>query len=616
MSLNTVTPSVNPRLAASFGIFTSAFTSLVLVLIILEQLGLDQEWIYELIIILPIVFYLGIGLLVRTSNIEDFFVSGQRVPPFYNGFTMSANVIGGAGLLGLIGAFFFIGYNVLAVAIGWCAGLGLMSAIFAPYLRKTGAFTLPGFFGIRFSSRVVRLVAAFVLIPPVLMLLAAELRVGLTIASVFLPFPVEYLLHAGLGLIVLTVIFGGMRSLTWTQCVQFIVVIFGITVPLVMISVMITNLPLPQLSYGSLLQEMPALETARKLTGQGTLSLSEALPPVDATALTRPFVEMFGAIGRWDFFALTLCIMLGTTVLPTQVARMSTSPNVSAVRRSFGWAALFAGFVILTIPAYAAFTKFNVLQNLLGMPLAQIPPSGRKLEMLGLITLSQSQIDPALGSAKVLFNRDTVALMLPTISGLPQVLIGLAGAGAIAAVLGAAASQLVALANVLSNDLYYPLFSRSASPSRRLLVARLAMIAIAVGIYFLVIQPHLDPLRMMIWAFSICAGTFFAPLALAIWWRGCTSFGAFIGMLVGFAVTGGYILFTLDGGYPWFGVDGLTAAVLGVPVSLLAAFSTSLLSPKTDQQAVELVNEMHIPSGETIHTRLVRLAARGKAPKP
>jgi cation/acetate symporter len=295
---------------------------------------------------------------------------------------------------------------------------------------------------------------------------------------------------------------------------------------------------------------------------------------------------------------------------------MSTSPNVSAVRRSFGWAALFAGLVILTIPAYAAFTKFNVLQNLLGVPLAQIPPSGHKLEMLGLVTLSESQIDPALGSAKVLFSRDAVTLMLPTISGLPQVLIGLAGAGAIAAVLGAAASQLVALANVLSNDLYFPLFSRSASPSRRLLTARLAMIAIAVGVYFLAIQPHLDPLRMTIWAFSICAGTFFAPLALAIWWRGFTSFGAFIGMLVGLVVTGGYVLYTINGGYPWFGVDGLNAAVLGVPVSLLAAYTASLLSPRPDQQSVDLVNEMHIPSGETIHTRLVRLAARGKAPKP
>lgn len=616
MSLNSVTPSVNPRLAASFGIFTSAFASLVLILIILEQLGLNRDWIYELIMIMPVLFYAGIGMLVRTSNIEDFFISGQRVPPFYNGFAMPANLIGGAGLLGLTGAFFFIGYDALPMAIGWCAGLGLMAVVFAPYLRKTGAFTLPGFFGIRFSSRAVRFVAALVLLPPVLMLLAAELRAGQSIAAVFLPVQPQYLLQAGLAMVVLTVIFGGMRSLTWTQCVQFIVVMLGVIVPLVTISILVTNLPLPQLSYGGLLQEMPALEAARNLTGQGALTLSEALPTSDPATLTRPFVEMFSTIGRWDFFALTLCIMLGTAVLPAQVARVSTSPNVSAVRRSFGWAALIAGFIVLTIPAYAAFTKFGVLQHLLGVPLSQIPPSGQMLSELRLVTLSGSQIDPALGSAKVMFNRDAVTLILPTISNFPQVLIGLAGAGAIAAVLAAAAGQLVAMANVLSNDIYYPLVNRTASPSRRLLVARLAMLVVAFAAFWVASQPQLDPLRMVIWAFSICAGTFFAPLAMAIWWRGLTTFGAIAGLVAGFAATAGYVAVTAGGGYPWFGVDGLTAGMIGMPVSFIAAFTASLLTPQPDKTTLDLVNEMHIPSGETIHTRLVRLAARGKAPRP
>ncbi|HEY7646126.1 MAG TPA: hypothetical protein VH858_13880, partial [Hyphomicrobiales bacterium] len=81
MSLNTSFPSVNPRLGTSFGIFTSAFASLVLMLIILEQLGLERQWISQLIITLPMVFYAGIGVMVRTTNVEDFFISGQRVPP-------------------------------------------------------------------------------------------------------------------------------------------------------------------------------------------------------------------------------------------------------------------------------------------------------------------------------------------------------------------------------------------------------------------------------------------------------------------------------------------------------------------------------------------------------
>ncbi len=615
MSLNTSYPNANPKLGTSFGIFTSAFASLVLMLIILEQLGLERDWISQLIIVLPMLFYAGIGVLVRTSSVEDFFISGQRVPPLYSGFALSANLVSGAGLMGLIGCFFFIGYDALPIALGWCAGLGIMSVLFAPYLRKTGAYTLPGFFGIRFSSRIVRLVAALILLPPVVMLLAAEFRVGQLIASAFLNLDPQLVLQIGVGFLVLTVVFGGMRSLTWTQCAQFIVVVLGICAPLIAVSVIVTNLPLPQLAYGGVLDETAQLELARGLTERGAEGLSQALPGVDPMALARPFAELLGALSGGDFLALTLCIMLGTAVLPAQVARLSTPPTVSAVRKSFGWAALLVGLMVLTIPAYAAFVKYQVAKQLLGVPLIQIPDWGAALQQLGLITLSANSLDPALGSAKVLFNRDSVALMLPVINQFPFVLIGVVGAAAIAAVLAAAGGQLVAAANVLSNDIYY-IFNRSASSARRLLVARVAMIGFAVLAFSLANRQDIDPLRLMIWAISICAGSFFAPLAMAIWWRGLTAFGAVCGMAAGFAATAAYTGLMVGGGYPWFGVDGLTAALLGVPVSALAALTASLLSPRPDAATLEIVDEMRVPSGESVHARLARLAARGKAPKP
>jgi cation/acetate symporter len=616
MSLNTSYPTVNPRLGTSFGIFTSAFASLVLILIILEQLGLERTWISELIIGLPILFYVGIGLSVRTANVEDFFISGQRVPPLYNGFALSANLVGGAGLLGLIGAFFFIGYDAMPVALGWCAGLGLMSVAFAPYLRKAGAYTMPGFFGIRFSSRLARLVAAVVLFVPCVMLLAAELRLGQMIAGVFVRLTDSQLLQATLAVVIATVVFGGMRSLTWTQCAQFIIVMLGIAVPLIAISVLITNLPLPQLSYGGLLDEMGQLELTRGLTARGAETFDAALPGPAPTTLTRPFADLFGAVSVGDFLTVTLCMMLGAAVLPSQVARMSTTPSVSAVRKSFGWAALLVGFMVLTIPAYAAFVKFQVMQQLLGLPLSQVPDWGRLLEQLGLAALSGNQLDPALGSARVTLSRDSVALLLPVINNFPYVLIGVVGAAALAAILAAAAGQIVTMATVFSNDIYYTLFNRSASPARRLLVARLAMLGFGIAALWIASDDTIDPLRMMIWAFSLSAGSFFGPLALSIWWRGVTSFGVMVGILSGFAATAAYILTTAGGGVPWFGVDGLAAGTLGVPVSILGTVTGSLLSPRLDQASLDLLDEMRVPSGETIHTRLLRLAARGKGPKP
>jgi cation/acetate symporter len=615
MSLNTSYFSSPPRLGTGFGIFISTFASLVMLLIILEQLGLERSWISQLIIVLPVVFYAGIGIFVRTTGVEDFFVAGQRVPPLYNGLAISANLVCGTGLLALIGCFFFIGYDALPIALGWCAGLGIMSVLFAPYLRKMGAYTLPGFFSIRFSSRICRVVAALLLFPPVFMLLVAELSIGQSIATIFLDVDPEFVLQAGAVLLGIAVVFGGMRALTWTQCAQFIVVILGVSVPLVAVSVLVTNLPLPQLSFGAILQQTAELEAARGIGETVTQSLSAVLPATDAAALSQPFSAIFHTISAADFIALTLCIMLGSAVLPAQVTRMSTTASVSTVRKSIGWAALFVGLMVLTIPAYAAFTKYQAIIELLGVSAAQIPDSGTILSQLGLVEIAPNALDPALGNAEILFRRDAVALMLPVINDFPFVMIGLIGAAALAAVMAAAGGQLVSLANVISNDLYHP-FHRSATAARRLIVARIALLAMLVAAYTFVSQNEFDPLRMMIWAISLCAGTFFVPLVLSIWWRGLTVFGAIAGIVAGFAATAVQITGTLEGGGALLGVDPLAAGIVGMPVSALAAIAGSMLSPKPSAETLEIVQEIGIPSGETVHARLTRLAARGKALKP
>ena len=51
-----------------------------------------------------------------------------------------------------------------------------MGVLFAPFLRKFGAYTMPTFLGRRFESRTVRVVAAAILSVPILLLLAAEAR--------------------------------------------------------------------------------------------------------------------------------------------------------------------------------------------------------------------------------------------------------------------------------------------------------------------------------------------------------------------------------------------------------------------------------------------------------
>jgi cation/acetate symporter len=117
-----------------------------------------------------------------------------------------------------------------------------------------------------------------------------------------------------------------------------------------------------------------------------------------------------------------------------------------------------------------------------------------------------------------------------------------------------------------------------------------------------------DPLRLVLQAMSLSASTFFAALVLSIWWRRFTSLGAIAAMAAGFVMAGFYQL----NGLSFLGVDALTAAAIGVPVSFGAGIAASVVSGAPSAQALETADDLRIPAGETLHSRMLRLSARNK----
>lgn len=619
MTLNYSTPVVNPRLGSGFAIFASAYICLVLLLVVLEQLGLTAPAIDQLIVIVPAFFYIAIGFMTRTLNSDDFFAAGQRVPAFYNALALTSVVFGGSIFLGSIGSFFFAGIDAIAILIGCFAGLILMGALFVPYLRKAGANTLPGFLHLRFGRGWLRLSASLLTIAPAAAILIAEIALGGKILGYFLPAPQTlgialapgaFFAALACGCVFLSVVLGGMRSATWTQAAQFIVLL-GILAPLVTVSVMRTNLPLPQLTYGSQLEELKTLEASRGLvTISQPQALSESLPGPRPAALARPSERAFSAFRPMDFVLLVFCLAAGVASHPALLQKLSATPTILSSRRSFGWVAAIAGFAVLTIPAYAFFTKAMAVEALVGVPAPSLPAWSRVLQHLGLVSLPVNQFDPMNAARNVSFERDTLALILPVAAGLPRVFFGLAAASALAAISACASGQLVAIANTVSDDLYAGFLNKSASPARRLLAARLTMLLASALVFALVETRSVDSLRWVIAAFSLSGGTFFAVAVLSVWWRRLNAAGAFAGMAAGFAATALYLNAKAA---PLPGIDPLTAAAIGVPVSFGAAIIVSLMAGAPSEQALEAVDELRIPAGETLQARMLRLSARTKA---
>ncbi|HET7210688.1 MAG TPA: hypothetical protein VFI85_02965, partial [Methyloceanibacter sp.] len=313
--------SPNPHLGAYYGIVAATLVSLVIILAMFEQLGFGRSGLAQTMMLVPIALYLVIAVGARTNQTEDFFASGRRVPPVYNGFVLAAIAVGGVGFLGYTGTAFFLGFDAMAIGLGWAFGMLAAGVLFVPYLRKAGSYTLPSFFGHRFRSRLLRAAASALQLPPVALLLAAEIKIAALVASLFLPlsFGVAVVLVAAL--IAGVAILGGMRSITWAGSAEFLVGAVGLAAVVTIVSILLTNLPAPQLTYGELFTELQQTESA---TGAVPLSPDGAAATLPGTAprpAIKPFLQPFGALGPVAFVTLFVSLALGIAAFPTLLAR-------------------------------------------------------------------------------------------------------------------------------------------------------------------------------------------------------------------------------------------------------------------------------------------------------
>src|SRR6478672_6944978 len=305
----------NPNLGAYYGIFTSAFVCLVISLAMFEQLGWKETWLARTMMLTPLLLYLAIALCTRTVDVEEFFASGRRVPPVYNGAVLAAVLVGGTGFFAYTGTLFFLGFDGLAIGLAWTTGLLVSGLLFVPYLRKAGAYTLPAFLGHRFRSRSLRAMASLLQLPPAAFLLAAEIKIAALISVMFLP--VSYQLAVA-------------------------------AVPVIIVTVLFTNVPAPQLTYGEMFEPLKRSESIVGISPTAPGELATALPAAQPKPRIKPFLQAFGAVSQTDFLTLFLCLTLGTAALPSLLARSGVTSSVADQRRSVAWAAFFVALFAIS----------------------------------------------------------------------------------------------------------------------------------------------------------------------------------------------------------------------------------------------------------------------------
>lgn len=240
--------------------YTGGFIAFVVVLAILEQMGLNREWIGFIFLLATIGLYAGIGIMSRTTDAAEYYVAGRRVPAVYNGMATGADWMSAASFIGMAGTLYLTGYSGLAFIMGWTGGYCLVALFLAPYLRKFGQFTIPDFLGERYGGNLPRFIGIIAAILCSFTYVVAQIYGVGIITSRLTGVAFEIGIFLGLAGILVCSFLGGMRAVTWTQVAQYIILIIAYLIPVVWLSVKQTSVPVPQAIYGYQLEKVSAKE--------------------------------------------------------------------------------------------------------------------------------------------------------------------------------------------------------------------------------------------------------------------------------------------------------------------------------------------------------------------
>ncbi len=586
---------------------------------------MDLQTLTYIVVFGTFALYFGIAIWAKASSTSDFYAASRGVHPVANGMATAADWMSAASFISMAGLIAFKGYDASVFLMGWTGGYVLLAMLLAPYLRKFGRYTVPEFIGDRYYSQAARFVAVLCLIIASITYVIGQMK-GVGVAfSRFLEVPFEIGLFAGMGIVFVYAVLGGMKGITYTQIAQYCVLILAYTIPAIFISLQITGSTFPQIGLFS--------------DVQGTAT--PLLTKLDTVVTDLGFKEYTAQSGgTLNMVLYTLCLMIGTAGLPHVIIRFFTVPKVSDARWSAGWALVFIALLYTTAPAVGAMSYLNLIKTVqdvekIGDPSANLeyakrPQWFKNWEKTGLLKYEDKNGDGRIqyynaknkefaqkaesfgwkGNELVKVDRDIMVLANPEIAQLPNWVIALVAAGGLAAALSTAAGLLLAISSAISHDLLKSMFMPNISEKGELLAARIAMAGSILLAGYLGLNPPGFAAQVVALAFGLAASSLFPAIMMGIFSKRINNIGAVCGMLAGITSTMLYI-FTYKGFFfikgtellantpanHFLGIAPEAFGAVGALINFTVAYFVATATQAPPKHIQDLVESIRVPRG-------------------
>ncbi len=202
---------------------------------------------------------------------------------------------------------------------------------------------------------------------------------------------------------------------------------------------------------------------------------------------------------------------------------------------------------------------------------------------------------------EVYVDRDIMVLANPEIAQLPNWVIALVAAGAVAAALSTAAGLLLVISTAISHDLMKTCINPNISDKQELMYARIAaIVAICIAGYFGINPPGFVA-QVVALAFGLASSSVFPVIVMGIFNKRMNKEGAIAGMIVGLGSTMAYMIyFTFMGGAKedlFLGISTGGFGFVGMILNFIVAYAVSMMTPPPPVEIQEIVENIRVPRG-------------------
>ncbi|WP_425504414.1 sodium:solute symporter family transporter [Salinilacihabitans rarus] len=498
-----------------------------------------------LILVGMLVLFLAVGWFFRVAAVDDLWVAGRSIGPIENGMAIGANWMSAASYLGVASLIALAGYFGLAYLVGWTTGYFILLIFMAAQFRRFGKYTAPDFIGDRFYSDFGRGLAALTTLL-IAYVYAVGQGSGMGLMAQYI-FGVPY--EVGVVLLMLVTVgyvaLSGMLGATKNMALQYVILIGAFLIGLYAVgwSQGFSSV-LPYLQFGDEVAQVASLD--------------------------EQFTEPFANAGYYTWVATCFTLIVGTCGLPHVLVRFYTVDNERTARWSTVWGLFFICLLYWGTAAYAAFAAI----------LYEDGGYGSYTGMTGV-------------------EADATVVMTTALADLPQWLVGLVAAGAVAAALATVAGLFITASSAAAHDIYTNLIKEDASQREQLIVGRVAILVVGLLVTITALNPPGLIAELVAAAFAIAGTVFFPVFFLGLWWENTTREGAIAGMLVGLTLSFGSILdawfLNLGDGAIQAVLPATSSALVGAPLVMGVIVVVSLVTNDPPEDVKRLVRQCHSP---------------------